>query len=315
MNRWDNISECLDSLHSEYEDISCEVIVVAYRFTRDNLDRLQLAYPYVKIIESDETRGFSENNNLALREAIGKYCLVINDDTVLQPGCVKILVESFLRLPDRAAIVSPLILNPDGSVQWCGRPPLSLKDYMLGLIGYRRESDRKSVYTDKEGLFKSYNISGAAFMIRTDYFVKVGFFDEYYFFCPEDIALSTKLNHEGYECYVNTDAKILHKGGITTSGKHSIMQLATTPVEHKGIAHFLSGGNRHKESAISLMISVGCFFKGMKYLVTSLRNDYGDKIFAKANFLAAAYMFSAKSPKEIFIECMDRHVLKNSTDR
>lgn len=35
-------------------------------------------------------------------------------------------------------------------------------------------------------------------MIKTDIFRQMGFFDEYYFFCPEDIALSTALNRRGY---------------------------------------------------------------------------------------------------------------------
>mgnify|MGYP001084160670 CR=1 FL=1 len=307
MNRWDNISECLDSLH-DTDNVSCEIIVVAYRFSTENLQRLRLTYPNVTIIESIETRGFSENNNLALRQAKGRYCFVINDDTIIKPNCISTLFDSFSKLSDNVAIVSPLILNTDGSVQWCGRAKIGFKDYMLGLIGYRKESSRKSIHTNGNGLFKTYNISGAAFLIRTDLFKEAGFFDEHYFFCPEDIALSTKLNNTGYECFVNTNAQIIHKGGITTSGKRSNMQLATTPVEHKGAAYFLSNNNKSKRYFVSLAISIGCFLKATKYLITSLRNGKDDRLFAKANFLASKYMFSSKSAKEIFIECTERYI-------
>ena len=309
MNRWDNISECLDSLRCATVGVSCEIIVVAYKFSSENLEKLCSQYPEIKIIESHVTRGFSENNNLALRQAVGKYCFVINDDTVIKRGCIDTLIDSFSKLPDTVAVVSPLILNPDGTIQWNGRPPISFADYMLGLVGCRRETSRKSVYTDGRGLFKSYNISGSAFMIRRNRFFDVGFFDEYYFFCPEDIALSTKLNKSGYECYVNTDAEIIHKGGITTSGKHSVMQLATTPVEHKGAAHFFSGKSRLKKCTVSVLISMGCFAKGMKYILTGIRGGNDDRLYAKANFLASRYLLNSRSPKEIFEECMVRYVV------
>lgn len=48
----------------------------------------------MKFVESNEIRGFSENNNLALRQAKGKYCFVQNDDTELKMPCIDKLVET-----------------------------------------------------------------------------------------------------------------------------------------------------------------------------------------------------------------------------
>ena len=71
MDNWDNLSRCLDSIRAN-TSVTYEVLVTAYLFSKENLDRLRKGYPWVKIVESDEIRGFSENNNLALRQAVGR---------------------------------------------------------------------------------------------------------------------------------------------------------------------------------------------------------------------------------------------------
>ena len=74
MNNYEVLSRCLDSIRT-HTSTSYEVFVVAYLFSPENLQHLRQNYPWAQIIESNEIRGFSANNNLALRKATGKYCL------------------------------------------------------------------------------------------------------------------------------------------------------------------------------------------------------------------------------------------------
>lgn len=57
--------------------MSYETLVVAYLFSKENLEKVKHDFPWVTFIESNEIRGFSENNNLALRQAKGKFCFVL----------------------------------------------------------------------------------------------------------------------------------------------------------------------------------------------------------------------------------------------
>jgi GT2 family glycosyltransferase len=68
-------------------------------------------------------------------------------------------------------------------------------------------------------------ITGAFLLMKRELYLEMGFFDEYYFFCPEDIALSTALNRRGYFCYVNASVELIHYEGC--SGKTHISQIKT----------------------------------------------------------------------------------------
>ena len=76
MNNIRQLSDCLDSIKKHTKKVTYEVLLVAYFFNDDNLKKLKDNYPWVRIIVSNEIRGFSANNNLALKQAQGEYCFV-----------------------------------------------------------------------------------------------------------------------------------------------------------------------------------------------------------------------------------------------
>ncbi len=297
MNNLKNLYPCLESI-KKYTTVSYECFVVAYLFSKENLDKVKRDFPWVKFIESNEIRGFSENNNLALRQAKGKYCFVLNDDTEMKMPVVDRLVESIESLPENVAILSPNIVFPDGSPQCCGRPKRNFVSFCLSQFHINVEEHKK--YTNKQGVFLTYNILGAAFLIKTSLFERIGFFDEVFFYCPEDIAVSTVLNRMGYKCFVDSNIKIIHYGGGTTWSK--IMD-ATEPAAMKGALSFYSNGNTLKKIVVKLSIILSSFLYWLYY---SMRRDKGNPLFykvkARAKWHNIQCMFNNKSAKQTFIQ-------------
>ena len=304
MNKMETLQLCLSSIR-KYTTIQYEVLVVAYLFSKENIEIVKKDFPWVKIIESNEIRGFSENNNIALRQASGKYCLVLNDDTEMKMPVVDNLFNSIERLPDKVAIVSPQTIFPNGEVQFCGRPKSTAWTYLLGKLKlYHAKND--SQWSNKKGLFKSYNILGAAFMIKTDVFRSVGWFDEYYFFSPEDKALSTKLNNLGYECWVDETISLIHYEGMTGLNKSKIskIQTATKPAQSKGTVYFYAG---EKKDALLYWFLCLCEFTSSAvlfvyyYVKAKLNKETcAYSIIAKCMWNICASIFTSQTPKEIF---------------
>ena len=301
MNNLKNLYPCLESIR-KYTTVSYETLVVAYLFSKENLERVKNDFPWVTFIESNEIRGFSENNNLALRQAKGKYCFVLNDDTEMKMDVIGGLVKTIELLPENVAIVSPNILNSKGDVNVSGRAKFTLWTFILGVFHLYNENKDKR-YINKTGVFQTYNILGAAFLIKTDVFKKHGWFDEYYFFCPEDIALSTDMNKAGYACYVDTNTEIFHYEGM--SGKSlSYIQTATLPASRLGSVHFFSKGSKYVEIILRILIVIGSCRDFIIHRILGLLkprpNQYFIMSIGDINIISSA--FSKKTPKEIFIK-------------
>lgn len=302
MNNLDNLYPCLESIR-KYTSLEYEVLVVAYLFTQENLQKVKEDFPWVTFIESNEYRGFSENNNLALRQAKGEYCFVLNDDTEMTMPVIDYLYNDYAKLPSNVACVSPKTIFPDGSFQSCGRPPHTFLTYILTLFQlYDEQKDTK--WIKKDGLFRSYNLVGAAFMIKTALFEKIGWFDEYLFFCPEDIKVGEVLNKLGYECWVDSDIVLIHKEGQSSHSGLNKTQLATTPAAVKGCMRFYSDNKWYKKLIIfpltfiyHLFKVVGFYFKGLS---SPTPNRFS--IMSNASLNTLKYSFGRKTPKEIFVE-------------
>lgn len=312
MNKPKFLFPCLDGIR-EHTKVTYETLVVAYRFTQDNLVELRQRYPWVTVMESNGLRGFAENNNLALREAQGRYCFIVNDDTLMNMPVIDRLVEDMERLPENAAVVSPKIIFPDGKVQTCGRGPWTAFKYVRHYLHLVDET-KKTLWTMQEGLFQTYTLNGACFLAKTAIFKECGWFDETYTFTPEDIALGMLLNKRGYSVYTDADVQITHIANATASD----LEAAIKPTRVRG-SLILYSSLRDLDSpqdtdgiSWATYMVLGCFIwcyealRGIKYMFCdcSDRSEKSrrNKIMRDTAANVRASIFTGKSTKEIFTE-------------
>ncbi len=301
MNRPDNLVPCLESLQ-RYTTVSYELWVVAYLFDKEVLAGLKADFPEVHWVESDEIRGFAENNNLALRQVTGEYVLCINDDTRIFMRTVDILVNNFAKLPENAAILSPKIDFPSGETQTCGRPKQTAWRYILErlhLDGKDQKDDTQSKRPITYSIYQTSDINGACFMIRRDIFEELGWFDERYFFTPEDIALSTKAREKGYGVYVDVDSLVIHY-------HHKTARKVITATKPAGMRGFLMFHSRGRALRYFFLGCIVWWIEFCKWCWASLRCLWNSKKGLRVQRTVYAHnlasIFTTKTPKEIFIK-------------
>ena len=297
MDRPDLLNPCLESLH-DHNRTELEIWVVAYRFSEENLARLKADWPAVKIVESRELRGFSENNNLALRQVTGEYCFIVNDDTLMRMPVIDRLLADFDRLPADAAVVSPKIVFPDGRVQTSGRAPWTAWRYVKHYLHLVDETV-PTPWSMQEGLFRTWTVNGACFLIRTDVFREAGWFDETYTFTPEDIAIGHKINEMGYTVWSDSEVEITHLAGGTVSR----MEAAIKPTRVRGALQFYSGGSKLKYALLGAFVWCVEAFRRLKYLFAD-RSDpssHAAIMYATAGNVMRS-VFTRRTSKEIFTE-------------
>ena len=297
MDRPDLLNPCLESIRA-HNRTELEIWVVAYRFSEGNLERLKADWPAVHIVESRELRGFSENNNLALRQVTGDYCFIVNDDTLMRMPVIDRLLADFGRLPTDAAVVSPKIVFPDGRVQTSGRAPWTAWRYVKHYLHLVDETV-PTPWSMKEGLFRTWTVNGACFLVRTDVFRQAGWFDETYTFTPEDIAIGHKINEMGYTVWSDADVEITHLAGGTVSR----MEAAIKPTRVRGALQFYSGGSPLKYALLGAFVWSVEAFRRLKYLFAdrSAPQSHAAIMYATSGNVMRS-VFTRRTAKEIFTE-------------
>lgn len=312
MNNVSCLFPCLDSIR-QYTKVSYETLVTAYMFSDENLKLLTERYPWVTIIESNELRGFAENNNLALKQAKGKYCFIVNDDTLMNMPVIDRLVEDMDKVPKSTAAISPKIIFLDGKVQTCGRAPWTPVKYLIHYLHLEDET-RPNKWRMQNGLFLTYTLNGACFLARTAIFKKCGWFDETYTFTPEDIALGTLFSKTGHPVYTDSDVVITHIANATASR----IEAAIKPTRVRGALIFYSSLKQIKPNQgtkdcnpvvytlLGLFTWVFEALRGIKYLFLDCSGSSSKSIRNRIMRDTAANVrrsiFTKKTTKEIFTE-------------
>src|SRR4030042_3487968 len=78
------LEQCLLSIHKAKHDLNIEVFVVDNASVDGSQAMVRKKFPEVVLIDNKDNVGFSKANNQALRQAKGKFVLILNPDTLIQ---------------------------------------------------------------------------------------------------------------------------------------------------------------------------------------------------------------------------------------
>lgn len=134
----DPVDNCIASVYkaNTSQNFNLEIFLVDNNSVDGSPSHIRNKYPDVNVIELKENVGFSRANNVALKQATGKYILILNPDTLLEENTFIKLINFIDKHPDTGAISSKLI-KQDGSLDAaCKRSfptPSAAIPRMLGL--------------------------------------------------------------------------------------------------------------------------------------------------------------------------------------
>lgn len=207
--------QMLDSLRKiTYPNI--EVIVVDNASPNDDPSIIPARYPEVKFIQLEKNLGFAGGNNVGIRQARGKYILLLNNDTEVTPDFLEPLVAKFENNPD-IGVVSPKIKfhhTPD-TLQFTVITPINKFTGRSKGLGFgvkdvgQWEFDAETAYAH-----------GAAMMVPRHVIEKVGLMAEIYFLYYEELDWCYRIRQAGYKIYYVHNSLVYHKESIST-GKMS----------------------------------------------------------------------------------------------
>jgi len=200
---------CIDSLLvQDYEAL--RVLLVDNASPDGSGERVRARFPSIEYLNTGANLGYTGGNNRGMRYALEKgadYLLVLNNDTVLDPGCVSTLMESRARA-DRMGALSPKILYFDDPTRiW-----FAGGDYSYAkAIGHHRNELELDDPNEAPRLDEITFVSGCCFLMPAAVARDVGGFREDFFMYCEDVELSLRLTRAGYRMYYQPAARMLHR--------------------------------------------------------------------------------------------------------
>lgn len=196
--------------------LAYEFIIVDNGSKENEAILLQERYPDVKCLRSEKNLGFSGGNNIGIREAKGKYILLLNNDTFVADDSLHFLIEDMERKPEVGA-VGPKIkfaYSPQ-HIQFAGYTTMSSITLRNQLIGYD-EKDHGQYDIPHSTPY----LHGAAMMIKRDVIDKIGYMPEIYFLYYEELDWCTRMTESGYELWYDPRVTVFHEESRST-GKNS----------------------------------------------------------------------------------------------
>jgi GT2 family glycosyltransferase len=214
--------ECLKSVVAE-TTVPHELIVVDNASPDGSAAAIAAAFPDLRLIASAENLGFAKGNNLAAREAKGRYILLLNPDTLVLEHAIDRLVAFAERTP-AAGIWGGRTLNGDRTLN-----PSSVFGALTLWSLFCRASGlalvfRKSAFFNPEemgGWDRSDErevdvVQGSFFLIRRDFWEALGGFDASFVMYGEEADLCRRARLRGARPRMTPEATIVHFHGASS---------------------------------------------------------------------------------------------------
>ncbi|HEX2129728.1 MAG TPA: glycosyltransferase [Solirubrobacterales bacterium] len=219
-NAREHLVRCLNAIEAVHPaDLEAEVLVLDNASDDGSADAVRawmeaggaLANA-TRLIALDRRAGKAENDSRLLAEASGEYCLLLNEDTELQPGAVELLVEALHADPGAGAAGAQL-LAPDGTAQPCAWRLPSLATAFAGALFLHRlftvqgATDR----TTEVGWVQS-----AAMLVRREAASAIGYLDPEFFVYSDETDFCKRLRDGGWTVLHVPGARAIHHEQLAT---------------------------------------------------------------------------------------------------
>ncbi|MBN1275903.1 MAG: glycosyltransferase, partial [Deltaproteobacteria bacterium] len=222
-NSTDCLLKCIESIYNTLPELPVNLHVYDNAST-DNVERINMMFPEVRLIKNNWNMGFAKAINKGLKQSDGLYALLLNPDTVVQDGFFECLIEFMEDNPD-AAVIGPKILDHDGTVQGSAR---SFPTPLTGLFGRssflsknfpnNRFTLANILTTRSDGTtpMEVDWVSGACMLVRRDALKDVGLMDERFFMYWEDADWCKRMWEKNWKVIYLPEASVIHYVGVSS---------------------------------------------------------------------------------------------------
>ncbi len=200
----------------EYSSKDAEIWVADNCSTDGSVKLMQEQFPDVKLINNQYNGGYATGYNLALKQIVADYFILLNSDIEVTPNWIKPIIQ-LMDSDSKIGACQPKIrsYHQKEKFEYAGASGGYIDKYgypfCRGRIFQSLETD-DGQYNDATEVFWA---TGACMFIRSDVFHELGGFDDDFFAHMEEIDLCWRMKSVGYKVMVCPTSMVYHVGGGT----------------------------------------------------------------------------------------------------
>jgi O-antigen biosynthesis protein len=217
------LRNCLYSVRKASAGISTEIIVVDNDSIDQSAEMVAGEFPEALVVSNTTNRGFAAACNQGIKLSGGRFVLLLNPDTIIEPDCLRKSIDFMDSHPD-AGILGARLTDGDGRFL-----PESKRAFPSPTTAFFKITGISRLFPTSPHINRYYYpavqpdqtgkvdvIPGAFMFFETKTLAIIGFLDEDYFMYGEDIEFSYKSALSGFANYYCHDICVTHFKGRST---------------------------------------------------------------------------------------------------
>lgn len=209
------IKECLEALENQDMDArEYDVIVVDNGSEDGSCQLVEELFPGIRVIPLKTNTGFCHAVNVGIQATEAPYVILLNNDTKVSPGFVRVLCQGIEARPAAFAVSASMRmwdqpdLIDDAGDRYC----------VLGWAYARGKGQPAAKYDNQVEIFSA---CGGAAIYRKSIFDEIGLFDESHFAYLEDLDIGYRARIYGYRSFYEPGAEVIHYGSASSGSRYN----------------------------------------------------------------------------------------------
>lgn len=207
------LAPCLEALEKARGKLALEIILIQNGVSLDVPGATEADSLPLRVIRNSQNLGVAPARNQGLRAAQGRFCLLLDVDTVVQPNALANLVQ-FMDQHAQVGLAGPRLQDAQGNLQFTCRKLPTVGSKLLRRIPARWAQDALA-----DEMLASYDhetarpvdyVIGACQLIRRTAMEQVGWLDGEFFYGPEDIDYCLRMWQHGWQVMYVPSAVVVH---------------------------------------------------------------------------------------------------------
>jgi GT2 family glycosyltransferase len=212
-NGRDYLLDCLAAIERTHPPgVEHELLVLDNASADGSADAVRERHPEARLFALERRTGKADNDSLLLREARGRYCLLLNEDSELRDGAVLALRDALEGEP-RAAVAGAQLLTSAGEPTACA---WRLPDIPWALAAAVFLQDRVAVESTGANVREVGWVQSSAALVRREAGEQVGFFDSDFFVYSDETDFCRRLRDAGWRILFVPGARAVHHDQLGT---------------------------------------------------------------------------------------------------